>query len=174
MLIKESKFREVYNDYYPLVFNAIYSKLGNREDTEELCHDIFVVFYKNADSIYNTSGWLKKSVRYHIMTYFRNMKPGDKSISIDIAEDDIDFKFDKDTDDIGIIINEAIDNEENYRNDKDKILFQLIAVYNYTYAQAGKQLGLTRRQAEYSYTQITKKIVEYLKKKGISKIEDLL
>ena len=73
-----------------------------------------------------------------------------------------------------VIISEAIEKGEVFENDTDRTLFDLIAVYTYSYTEAGKELGLTKRQVEYKYTQIVMKIKDHLKKKGINNLEDLL
>ena len=62
----------------------------------------------------------------------------------------------------------------NYKNEKEKILFDLIAVSNYTYEKAAKLLGLTKWQVQYKYSRIEKRILQYLKQKGVTEVNDLL
>ena len=77
-------------------------------------------------------------------------------------EDDINLAFENGARDMRIIINEAIEHGDNYRDEKDRILFDLIAINGYTYEEAAKQLGLTKRQAFYRYQQVSRRIVDYL------------
>jgi len=72
------------------------------------------------------------------------------------------------------VITEAIENSGNYQSEKEKALFELIAVHNFTYEAAGKQLGLNKRQVRYRYNRILERITAYLKTKGINSLEELL
>ena len=76
--------------------------------------------------------------------------------------------------DARIIINEAIEDLNNFDNEDEAALFDLIAIRNFTYIEAGKQLGLSKRQAQYRYGRIVEKLLFALKKKGINSLEDLL
>src|SRR4030042_1531939 len=116
---KEREFRKSYNDYYPMILNALYSRVGNMED-------------------------------------------------------DIHFAFENGFRDMRIIIHEAIENDQNYNNEKERISFELIAINNYTYDQAAKHLGLTKRQVVYKYQQVSRRILDRLRERGITRIEDLL
>ena len=89
-------------------------------------------------------------------------------------EDDVHLAFENGSRDIRIIINEALEHAGNYRDEKDRILFDLIAINQYTYEEAAKELGMTGRQAFYRYQQVSRRIVDYLNKRGITRIEDLL
>jgi RNA polymerase sigma factor (sigma-70 family) len=172
---KEREFRKSYSDYYPMVLNALYGKVGNMEDAEDICHDIFVSYYRKFDEVREPRNWLFGAMRFCISNYYRK-KEGSDPASVDIAnlEDDASLAFENGFRDIRIIIQEAIENIENYRDEKERILFDLIAINCYTYEQAAKHLGLTKRQAVYKYQQVTRRILNHLKVRGITSIEDLL
>jgi hypothetical protein len=76
--------------------------------------------------------------------------------------------------DLRVVISGAIEDNNIFTNEKDKVLFDLIAVHLYSYSETGKELGLTKRQVEYKYTQLVIKIKDYLRKKGVNNLEDLL
>jgi DNA-directed RNA polymerase specialized sigma24 family protein len=67
-----------------------------------------------------------------------------------------------------------LEHTENYKDEKDRIIFDLIAISNYTYEEAGKYLGMAKYQVRYRYNAISKRILLYLQKKGINSLEDLL
>jgi RNA polymerase sigma factor (sigma-70 family) len=172
---KEREFRKSYSDYYPIILNALCGKVGNMEDAEDICHEIFVSYYQKFDEVRDARSWLFGAMRFCISNYYRK-KQGSDPASIDIAnmEEDASLAFENGSRDIRIIIQDAIESIENYRDEKERILFDLIAINRYTYEQAAKHLGLTKRQAVYKYQQVTKRILNHLKDRGITSIEDLI
>ena len=50
----------------------------------------------------------------------------------------------------------------------------LIAIHDYTYRDAGRELGYSERQARYRYGLIVDRLVRCLRKRGIHRLEDLL
>ena len=87
------------------------------------------------------------------------------------AFNDVTLTFVNGFRDTRLIIDEAI---KALVDKTDRVLFDLVAVQNYTYEEAGSELGLSRRQVKYRYGLIVRSIVEYLNGKVIHKIEDLL
>ncbi|MBN1497451.1 MAG: RNA polymerase sigma factor [Spirochaetes bacterium] len=172
---KERDFRKSYSDYYPMILNRLYSRVGNREDAEDICHEIFVNLYRKFDEVRDPRSWLLGAMRFCISNYYRKREGSDsESVDIDSMEDNVRLAFENGFRDIRIIIHDAIEESENYRDEKDRILFDLIAINNYSYEQAAKHLGLTKRQTQYRYQQVSRRILEMLKKRGITRIEDLL
>ena len=72
------------------------------------------------------------------------------------------------------IINDTIEDINNYHGENEMAMFDLIAIRNFTYEEAGAQLGLSKRQVRYKYYKIVKRLLGELKKKGINSLEDLL
>ncbi len=169
------EFREAYSDYYPLVVSVLYSKVGRRDDAEDICQEVFIRFLKNFDSIDNHRAWLLSAIRFEITNYYnRKATAASDAVDIDEAFDDPNLKYVNGFRDTRIIIQEALDNDANFHNERERVLFELIAVYNFTYPSAAAQLGITRWQAEYLYEKIEKRILKYLHQKGIKDIGDLL
>ena len=54
----QKAFESVYHTYQPVISNYIFRFCGNREDTEEICHEAFVVLYlkrrhlRDAEGVY--------------------------------------------------------------------------------------------------------------------------
>jgi DNA-directed RNA polymerase specialized sigma24 family protein len=72
------------------------------------------------------------------------------------------------------MIEDALDNIENFGDERGKLIFDLIALYNYTYEEAAEHLGLTKRQVRYQYGLITNKLMDHFRTRGIHGLEDLL
>lgn len=172
---KEREFRRSYSDYHAMVLNALYLRVGNMEDAEDICHEIFVSYYRKFDEVRDARSWLFGAMKFCISNFYRKKTVADQAtIDINNMEDDINLAFENGERDLRIIINEALEHGENYKDEKDRILFDLVAINKYTYEEAAKELGLTARQAFYRYQQVSRRIVDYLNKRGITRIEDLL
>jgi RNA polymerase sigma factor (sigma-70 family) len=171
---KRKEFRDSYTRYYPLVFSVLYSKLNKREDTEDICQEVFIKYYNNFETIENARNWLLTALRFEINNYYRKKTNREDTVDIDDINDSINVAFENGFRDSRIILHEAIENMENFNDEKEKVLFDLIALYDFTYKEAAKYLGMTKSQAEYKYTVIEKRIVSYLQSKNIKGIDDLL
>ncbi len=169
---RKKDYPEVYADYYPLVFSAVYSKVGNREETLDICQEIFLRLYVKFEEATDYRRWLFSAMRYVVLEHFK--KKRGREVNIDDVFNDISLTFVNGFRDARIIIADALENTANYGEEKDRVIFDLIAVNNFTYAEAAAHLGMTRRQAEYRYNLIVARILKYLKDRGIENIEDLL
>ncbi len=171
---KTIEFTNIYNDYYTLIFGKIYSKLRNVDESEDLCHDLFTLLYKKYSEVRNPRAWLMGAMNYMILEYYKKRDKRDTCVfNADTYEEK--REFDPDKYDTSLIIEEAIEETGNYKDDKDKIIFELIAIYNYTYKEVAKHLGIQTYKVRYSYTMSVKRIEEFLKKKmGIKNLDELL
>ena len=168
---KTNTFTEIYSDFYTLIFSTVYSKIGNIDEAKDICQDVFIRFFENYDKIRDRRKWLYGTLRNAVLEFFRKQKG---NVDINDVFKDVSLTFVNGFRDARIIISEAFENMENFDSEDDKVLFDLVAVYNYSYTEAGKEMGLTKRKVEYKYRRIVDNIMDYLKKKGISDIEDLL
>lgn len=110
-------------------------------------------------------------MRLSVFEFYRK-KRGD--MDIDEVFNDVSLTFMNGFRDARIVISEAIENMKLFDGEDDKVLFDLIAVHNYSYNETAKELHLTKRMVEYRYRRIVDSILDYLKKKGLTNIEDLL
>lgn len=172
---KKSEFLKAYSDYYPLVLSILRYRLKNSEDAEDICQDLFVSFYNKFDEIRDRRKWLMGAIRFEVLNHYRNKGTAVFEASdIDAYREDEKLAVENIFRDARIVINEAIENMENFRDEKEKILFDLIALYGFTHEQAARQLGLTKKQVEYKYARTARTIMLYLRKKGISTMGDIL
>ncbi|MCU0847012.1 MAG: RNA polymerase sigma factor [Spirochaetes bacterium] len=169
---KKRDFAEAYNDYYPLIFSAVFSKVSRVEDAEDICQEIFIKFYEKIDTIENHRKWLYGAMKFELLTYYRKKHPDVEDVEEMLQ--DASLSYVNGFKDIRIILTEAIENMDNFEDESDKILFDLVAIFNFTYEEAAGQLGFSVRQVRYKYNKIAGRLVSYLGKKGIKSLEDLL
>ncbi|MCP4138464.1 MAG: sigma-70 family RNA polymerase sigma factor [bacterium] len=173
--LKKRKLRKVYGDYYALLYLKAFKEMKSREDAEDLCHNIFIILYNKFEEVEDYRTWLMGTLKIEILNFYRsNRTKGLNTIDIDDVLNDESLAFENGAREIRIIIEEALDSNSNYKNETERALFELIAFNGLSYELAGEHLGLTKRQAQYSYGNVTKRLIEYLRKKGITSIEDLL
>lgn len=173
MQSKRNRLTEIYSDYYPIVYSTIHTKVGNRDDAQDICQEVFIRLFERLDDVDNVRRWLFSALKLVVLEHFRKKKNKDE-LNVDDVFQDVSLTFVNGFRDARIIINEAIENIDNFSDNKERIIFDLIAVNNFTYQMAAEQLGMTRRQIEYRYGQIVDRIIKYLHSKGIKNIEDLL
>jgi RNA polymerase sigma factor (sigma-70 family) len=169
---KRDEFTEAHNDYYPLVFSAVFTKVDNIDDVQDICQEVFIKFYEKLDEIENRRKWLYGALRLAVLEHYRKKRGSD--IDINEVFDDVSLTFVNGFRDARIIIGEAIENSDFFTDDLAREVFDYIAVYNYSYKEAGRHLGLSKRQVEYKYRRVVDAILNSLREKGIKHIEDLL
>lgn len=163
------EFTRAYMEYYPLILSATLTKVSNSDDARDICQEVFAIFYDKFDTIENKRAWLYGALKNVVYRYY-NKK--DTSVDIDEVFDDIGLSFTNGFRDTRILIREAMDN--NDVTEEERVILDLIATRSFSYENVARILGLTRRQVEYKYSQVVKGILDYLKKKGIKDIAELL
>lgn len=167
-----SDFIDIYLDYYAVVFGTIYSWLRNKEDAEDICHEVFLRFYEKMDNLedINIRSWLLVTAKNIMLNFINKKKPANISELKDFDESCATHNNGhKDTQ---ILINNALDSIAC--NEIDRNIIELIAVNNFTYKETACLTGLSRRQVEYRYTQLVKKLLDYLQAMGIYTLGELL
>lgn len=169
---KRDLFTEAYYQYYTVVFNAIYVKVNSVDDAEDICQEVFVRFYNKIDEIQNIKQWLYGTLKLVVLEYYR--KRTTDQVNIDDVFNDVALTFVNGMRESRIIISEAINSIDSQLDDEERTVFELIAFYNYTYKETAKHLGMTLRMVEYRYCRIVDRIMDYLRKKGIKEMDELL
>ncbi|MFH0976608.1 MAG: sigma-70 family RNA polymerase sigma factor [Spirochaetota bacterium] len=168
---KRDKFTEVYNKYYPLVFSTVHTKVENIDDATDITQEVFISFYEKFSEIIDHRKWLYGALRFAVLNFYKKRRD---NVNIDDIFNDVSLTFVNGFRHARVIISDAIEKGEVFDDDTDRTLFDLVAVYTYSYTEAGQELGLTKRQVEYKYRRIVDKILDYLKKNGIDRLEDIL
>lgn len=170
-LAKKIDFTEVYDTYYPLVLTTLENRVRGIHDARDLAQEIFISLFKNLDSIENVRKWLFGAMRNQLNTYYKKQKD---DVNIDDVLNSAGLTFVNGFRDTRVVLQKAIDNPDNYKNEKDRALFELVAIKNFNYREAAEQLGITRRQATYNYEMTVNRILDDLARHGIKNLEDIL
>jgi RNA polymerase sigma-70 factor (ECF subfamily) len=171
---KTQDFTDHYNTYYPLLLSSIYIKVSDFHAAEDICQEVFIRYYNKFDEVENPRKWLFGTLRNVTLEHYKKNSSSD--LEIDEIFEDANLKFVNGFRDTRLIIEEALNTiyDSEKENEKDKVLFDLISMYNYSYRQASRELNLGYMQTRYRFMKIVEKLVEHLNKKGISSLEDLL
>lgn len=96
----ELAFEELYNQYFPKIYNFIYYKVQNKEQTEDLVSETFHKLIKNLQQFDNSRGkfstWIYQIARNTVIDFFRNHhQTSDIEDAFDIAStEDIERQTD--------------------------------------------------------------------------------
>ena len=172
---RDGEFRNLYAQYYPLVMSYLASRVGTMDDVEDICQEVFIRFYKNFSDIREKRSWLLTAARYEISNYYnRKATAKTKAANIDELHNDPGLVSQDSFFEDRLIIRNIIEDPDNFKNEKEKLLFDLVAVYGLSYKETGRYLDMTRWQAEYKYHKIEKNIIKRLQAKGIKNAGDLI
>ncbi len=166
------RFVESYDSYYSIIFNTVYSRINNYHDAEDICQEVFIRFYDRMNEVVNPRKWLFGCLRIVVLDYYKMKKK--KDIDVDELFDDIGMGYVNGFRDTRMMIKHVIDDICNESGDRDASLFELVAVYNYSYAQVSRHLNLNYKQVIYRYNVFAERVFSRLKDLGINSIEDLL
>ena len=108
-----------------------------------------------------------------LFEFYRSRK--EDATDIDELQNDVSLSFVKGMRDLRMLLNEVLDDSEVFNNDeKNRIIFDLVAVQKYTLEEAAKEVGMSRDQVKYRYSLINRSILNTLKKRGVSNLEELI
>jgi RNA polymerase sigma factor (sigma-70 family) len=169
---KIARFSDSYDSFYSLVFSIVLSKVTNYHDAEDICQEVFIRFYRKIDEIESPRKWLLGCLRIVVLDYYKTKKSRD--VDVDMLFDDLNMSYVNGFRDTRIMITQTLQEIYEQEGDRDAVLFDLVTLHNYSFAQASKQLNLNYKQTLYRYERICEKLRSKLKERGIQNIEDLL
>jgi RNA polymerase sigma factor (sigma-70 family) len=167
---KRERFTEIYHEYYPVVFNTVFSKIENETDASDICQEIFLIFFNKFDEVENPRAWLFGVMKNVVLRFYRDQK--NSGLDIDAVFDDSAMIYVNGFRDTRLMITEAM--ESVNLDEKERQVLDYVALSNYSYSNVGKIIGMTKRQVGYAYQNAVRKITDYLKTKGIQDLGDLL
>lgn len=82
-------FGRLYDHYLPMIYRFILLKVGQREEAEDLTHQVFLKAWQSIGSKYSDEGlpfssWLYRIARNTVIDHYRRSRP-----TVEIGEDDI-------------------------------------------------------------------------------------
>ena len=168
---KTKDFTELYNDYYPVVVTSLECRSGSIHDARDMAQEIFISLLNNIDKVENVRKWLYGAIRNSLKNFY-NKRKNDANIDDEINSASMTYVNGfKDT---RILLEQLIEDEENYKSDTEQVIFDLVAIKQFSFVEAGKQLGMSARRVRYAYNQTVKRMLYNLEKKGITNLEDIL
>ena len=66
---KRDEYSKSYRIYFPMVFNTVFTKVGDRDAAEDICQEIFIAYYDKFNEIDNHRKWLNGTIRNMVMKY---------------------------------------------------------------------------------------------------------
>jgi RNA polymerase sigma factor (sigma-70 family) len=169
---KTLRFSDAFNAYYPLIFSVICGKMNDADAAEDIAQEVFARFFEKFDEVDNCRGWLYGAMKNVIREYIRKSQLD--SIDVDTLFEDISASYVNGFRDTRLMIAEALSDVQNFGDEVGRVLFDLIAIHNYSYKEAGGEVGISERQARYRYKCIVDKLVDHFRIKGIKGLEELL
>lgn len=166
------EFTKAFDTFYSPLFGSVYSKTGDFDDAEDICQEVFMRLFNQFASVSNVRAWIYGTMRIVLMEFYR--KRGKSESDIDSILEDASLAYVNGFRETRLILEDAIESGNVFDSDSDRAVFDLVAVNCYTYSEAAKHLGITFRQARYSFSKTSKRIVEYFNSKGINSLEELL
>ncbi|MFA5173255.1 MAG: RNA polymerase sigma factor [Candidatus Paceibacterota bacterium] len=84
---KRESFGELYDFHQPRIYRFIFLKVGNREESEDITHQVFLSAWQNIKSFrikeVPFSSWLYKIAKNKVIDYYRSKKPVSSFESMD-------------------------------------------------------------------------------------------
>ena len=170
-------FNEVYNNYYSVIFSSIFSKINDFHEAEDICQEIFLRFYDKFETIESPRKWLFGAMRIVMLDYYKAKKKKNSREVLEEIEtlfEDVSMSYVNGFRDTRLIIEEALNDNSIYDNEKERLIFEIIAFHNFTFAQASRHFNMHYWQVKYAYEKVVKAIMTFLNSKGIKSLEDLL
>lgn len=169
---KITQFSEQYDTFYSLVFSIVLSKVSNYHDAEDICQEIFLRFYRKIEEVESPRKWLLGCMRIVVLDYYKEKRH--KDVDVDSLFDDMNMSYVNGFRDARITITQVLSEIYEEEGDRDSALFDLIAVHNFSVADAARHLGESYKKVRYRYSCVADKVKAKLKERGIGNIEELL
>jgi len=158
--------------YFSAILSAVYHRTGNYQESEDICQEVFLGLFDRIDEVNNVRAWLYSAMRNKIVDHYREKGRSPEEISLIVEESSAAYV--NGFRDTRIIIRQVLDAPDTFSDERERVLFDLVAVGGFSVAEAAEHTGITYRQARYGFEKAALGIADALKKRGISSIEELL
>lgn len=164
---RESRYRKIFEEYYPELL--VMARGRANDDAEDILQNVFIKYYEKMNEVRDAKSWLYGSVRLELKNYIRKNA---KTVNVENIEVYEDIYQDDAFNDLRFTLDSIIDSVPI--KETDRALFEMLALRGFSFKEAAEECGYTVRQARYHYSSVKKEIRDALKRRGISKVDDLL
>lgn len=174
-LDREKLLSRAFERYYGHLLSAVKSRVRNDFDAEDICQEIFIVLSKKITEVRYVRGWLMNSLMYYIPAYYRaSGRLNHASCQVMENVHDLEIRVEQEDYDIRMIVDDMLSSMDNYEDDEELLVFELVALCEYSYVKASRYLGISSRSVNYYYHKVLKRMAAYLRDRGVTCLTDLL
>jgi len=166
------RYTEDFTAHYSALFSAVHSRIGNFQEAEDICQEVFLRLYRKYDEVENTRRWLYGALRIVMLDYYKQR--GRADVDVDAILDDTSLAYVNGFRDTRLLLQEAMEAIYADEGEREWILFNLIAIHGFSLVQAGRHLKISYKQVRYGYEKAVKTLLAHLNARGIRSLEDLL
>jgi len=166
------RYTEDFTAHYSALFSAVHSRIGNFQEAEDICQEVFLRLYRKYDEVEDPRRWLYGAMRIVMLDYFK--AKGRSDIDVDSILDDASLAYVNGFRDTRLLLQEAMEAIYTDEGEREWVLFNLIAIHGFSLVQAGRHLKISYKQVRYGYEKAMKKLLAHLNARGIRSLEDLL
>lgn len=170
----EKLIHEAYKRYYRYMVSAVNRRVRNLYDAEDICQEIFIALSKKIHEVEHVKGWLLNSMMFYIPNYYReagrlNCYPRQVSENIH----DLDIIVERDDFEVQMIVDDMVNFSYNYENEQQLLVFELVALCQFSYVETSRLMGKSIRQVGYQYCKVMMRMIAYLRERGIAGLRDV-
>ena len=144
---KQNAYNKLYEKYYSLVYGIVFSIIKNKEDSEDVAHEVFTKIYKmpiDKLPISNEASWLYTVSKNESFLYLRKSKP---NISIEEA-----YEIPCDLSDIDKVIDSEFYNKAIARLKVDeKMIVSLKVLSDFTFQKIAQIMNMPIGTVQWKY-----------------------
>lgn len=143
----ENAYMKLYENYYSVVYGVVFSIIKNKEDSEDIAHEIFTKIYKMDTSKLPTSSeasWLYTVSKNECFSYLRKRKPNisiDEIFEIPSTENELDEVVDVE------YFNKLISGLK----EDEKMIVSLKVLSNFTFSKISKVMNIPMGTVQWKY-----------------------
>ena len=143
----QDAYNKLYENYYSLVYGIVFSIIKNKEDSEDVSHEIFTKVYKlPVDKLpsNNEASWLYTVSKNESFLYLRKSKP---NISLDEV-----YEIPSDSNDIDVVIDSEFYNKIMSGLEEDeKMIVSLKVLSGFTFQKIAQIMNIPMGTVQWKY-----------------------
>lgn len=143
----QTAYNELYEKYYKIIYGIVFSIMKNKQDSEDLTHEIFTKIYKlKVEQLpeNNEASWLFTVSKNECFMYLRKTKQN-------VSLDDI-YEISDDSKDIEDVIDTEYFNKLiSGLNEQEKMIISLKVLSNFTFSKISKLMNIPIGTVQWKY-----------------------